>query len=90
MQERLFLSEDAPALSRLDIQEKIQAKGSWLWHSTKSPSADNITPGCGGPRSILNKKKETAKIPVIKWCCPDRVHIFCFETLNFVPYLFTK
>ncbi|XP_077246501.1 zinc finger C-x8-C-x5-C-x3-H type family protein [Tasmannia lanceolata] len=66
-QVRLFLSEDAPSQSGLSSQDHLQAKTSWLWHSTVIDSDDNLPPGFEGPQP------KAPQIPLIKWQCPRRL-----------------
>ncbi|EXC04196.1 Zinc finger CCCH domain-containing protein 6 [Morus notabilis] len=71
-QVRLFLSEESPSQVGLDSQDHLQAKTSWLSHSTGTGSDDVLPPGFEGshPANLLQTK--LSQIPTIKWRCPPR------------------
>lgn len=66
-QVRLFLSEDAPSQSGFGIQDHLQAKTSWLLHSSGMGSDDQPPPGFEGPIPAL------PQIVLVKWKCPPRL-----------------
>ncbi|KAG9443056.1 hypothetical protein H6P81_018910 [Aristolochia fimbriata] len=63
-QVRLFLSEDAPALSGSGSQDHLQAKASWMLHSMGAGNEDHLPPGFEAPQQSI------PRIPTIKWQCP--------------------
>ncbi|XP_043714997.1 zinc finger CCCH domain-containing protein 6-like [Telopea speciosissima] len=71
-QVKLFLSEDSPSQVGLGAQDHLQAKKSWLLHSTGMGSDDHLPPGFEGAQPANQLKKELAQIPLIKWKCPPR------------------
>ncbi|OVA12620.1 zinc finger protein [Macleaya cordata] len=72
-QVRLFLTEDSPSQVGLGAQDHLQAKTSWLLHSTGAGSDDHLPPGFeGGAQSANQLKKELSQIPLVKWQCPPR------------------
>ncbi|KAG6536198.1 zinc finger CCCH domain-containing protein 30-like [Zingiber officinale] len=73
-QVRLFLAEDAPALSGLGTQDNLQAKGSWLLHASSISNDDSsLPPGFESPHPAYQFRSEIAKIPLVKWKCPLRI-----------------
>ncbi|KAF6136134.1 hypothetical protein GIB67_030182 [Kingdonia uniflora] len=70
---RLFLSEDSPSKVGLGAQDDLQAKASWLLHSTGTGSDDNLPPGFEGPQSTDQMKIDLSEMPLIKWKCPPRL-----------------
>ncbi|RZS05397.1 hypothetical protein BHM03_00035906, partial [Ensete ventricosum] len=73
-QVRLFLAEDAPALSGLGTQDHLQAKGSWLLHSASIGNVDSsLPPGFEAPHPAYKLRSEFSQIPLIKWTCPIQV-----------------
>lgn len=74
MQVRLFLSEDSPSQVGLGAQDHLQAKTSWLLHSTGSGSDDILPPGfeVAHPENQLQIK--LSQIPVNQWKCPPKVN----------------
>ncbi|KAF8377859.1 hypothetical protein HHK36_031246 [Tetracentron sinense] len=71
-QVRLFLSEDSPSQVGLVAQDHLQAKASWLLHSTGMSSDDHLPPGFERTQPTNQLKKELSQIPLIKWKCPPR------------------
>ncbi|XP_042493469.1 zinc finger CCCH domain-containing protein 6-like [Macadamia integrifolia] len=71
-QVRLFLSEDSPSQVGLGAQDHLQAKTSWLLHSTGMGSDDHLPPGFEGAHPANQLKKELSQIPLIKWKCPPK------------------
>ncbi|PON70767.1 Zinc finger, CCCH-type [Parasponia andersonii] len=71
-QVRLFLSEESPSQVGLDSQDHLQAKTSWLLHSTGTSSDDVLPPGFEGaqPSNLLQTK--LSQIPTVKWRYPPR------------------
>ncbi|XP_023537597.1 zinc finger CCCH domain-containing protein 6-like isoform X2 [Cucurbita pepo subsp. pepo] len=71
-QVRLFLSEDSPSQVGLGAQDHLQAKTSWLLHSTGSGSDDILPPGfeVAHPENQLQIK--LSQIPVNQWKCPPK------------------
>ncbi|WOK95343.1 zinc finger CCCH domain-containing protein 30 [Canna indica] len=75
-QVRLFLAEDAPALSRLGTQDNLQAKGSWLLHASSIGNDDSsLPPGFEAPHPAYQLKSEISKIPLVKWKCPPNMFL---------------
>ncbi|XP_074576299.1 zinc finger CCCH domain-containing protein 6 [Curcuma longa] len=73
-QVRLFLAEDAPALSGLGTQDNLQAKGSWLLHASSISNDDSsLPPGFESPHPAYQFRSEIAQIPLVKWRCPLRI-----------------
>ncbi|XP_023002348.1 zinc finger CCCH domain-containing protein 6-like isoform X2 [Cucurbita maxima] len=71
-QVRLFLSEESPSQVGLGAQDHLQAKTSWLLHSTGSGSDDILPPGfeVAHPENQLQIK--LSQIPVNQWRCPPK------------------
>eukprot|EP00262_Sarcandra_glabra_P007999 TRINITY_DN21167_c0_g1_i1.p1 TRINITY_DN21167_c0_g1~~TRINITY_DN21167_c0_g1_i1.p1 ORF type:complete len:446 (+),score=58.00 TRINITY_DN21167_c0_g1_i1:120-1457(+) len=69
---RLFLSEDAPSQSGLGAQDHLQAKASWLWHSTGTDSDEHLPPGFEGPQS-MDQFNKVSQITLVKWQCPPKI-----------------
>ncbi|KAA0065175.1 hypothetical protein IC582_006451 [Cucumis melo] len=73
-QVRLFSSEDCPSQVGLGAQDHLQAKASWLLHSTGSGlgSDDTLPPGfeVAHPENQLQIK--LSQIPVNQWRCPPK------------------
>ncbi|KAA8524480.1 hypothetical protein F0562_010903 [Nyssa sinensis] len=59
---RLFLSEESPSQVRFGSQDHLQAKTSWLLHSTGLGSDDNLPPGSEGAYSANLLKNTLAPI----------------------------
>ncbi|KAJ4966845.1 hypothetical protein NE237_018694 [Protea cynaroides] len=70
-QVRLFLSDDSPSQVGIGAQDHLQAKASWLLHSTGMGSDDHLPPGFEGAPSV-NHLEELSQIPLIKWKCPSK------------------
>ncbi|KAA8537543.1 hypothetical protein F0562_027151 [Nyssa sinensis] len=70
---RLFLSEESPSQVGFGSQDHLQAKTSWLLHSTGLGSDDNLPPGFEGAYSANLLKNKLAQIPLIKWRCPPKL-----------------
>ncbi|MCL7040393.1 hypothetical protein MKW94_010051 [Papaver nudicaule] len=72
-QVRLFLSEDSPSQVGVGVQDHLQAKKSWLLHSTGGGTDDQLPPGFEDSAHSENQfKKELSQIPLVKWQCPPR------------------
>ncbi|XP_010246947.1 PREDICTED: zinc finger CCCH domain-containing protein 6-like [Nelumbo nucifera] len=71
-QVRLFLSEDSPSQVGIGAQDHLQAKASWLLHSSGMNYDDHLPPGFEGAQPFNQVKKEFSQIPLIKWKCPPR------------------
>ncbi|KAI3989092.1 hypothetical protein MKX01_033128 [Papaver californicum] len=72
-QVRLFLSEDSPSQVGLGVQDHLQAKKSWLLHSTGGGTDDHLPPGFEDSAHSENQlKKELSQISLVKWQCPPR------------------
>ncbi|XP_010271421.1 PREDICTED: zinc finger CCCH domain-containing protein 6 isoform X2 [Nelumbo nucifera] len=71
-QVRLFLSEDSPSQVGIGAQDHLQAKTSWLLHSTGMNSDDQLPPGFEGAHPANQLKKELSQIPLVKWKCPPK------------------
>ncbi|URD72087.1 zinc finger CCCH domain-containing protein [Musa troglodytarum] len=70
-QVRLFLAEDAPAVSGLGTQDNLQAKGSWLLHATSIGNDDSsLPPGFEARHPVYQFRSEISQIPLVKWKCP--------------------
>ncbi|KAG6498885.1 zinc finger CCCH domain-containing protein 30-like [Zingiber officinale] len=73
-QVRLFLAEDAPALSGLGAQDNLQAKGSWLLHSSSISNDDSsLPPGFESPHPAYQLRSQVTQIPLAEWKCPLRI-----------------
>ncbi|KAK9271270.1 hypothetical protein L1049_026860 [Liquidambar formosana] len=72
MEVRLFLSEESPSQVGLGAQDNLQAKTSWLLHSTGTGFDDNLPPGFEGAHPANQLKNTLSQIPLIKWSCPHR------------------
>ncbi|CAD5181649.1 unnamed protein product [Musa acuminata subsp. malaccensis] len=73
-QVRLFLAEDAPAISGAGTQDHLQAKGSWLLHAASTGNDDSsLPPGFEAPHPAYKLRSEISQIPLIKWTCPIQV-----------------
>ncbi|KAG6598491.1 Zinc finger CCCH domain-containing protein 6, partial [Cucurbita argyrosperma subsp. sororia] len=71
-QVRLFLSEDCPSQVGLGAQDHLQAKASWLLHSTGSGSDDTLPPGFEVAHSENQSQIKLSQIPVNQWRCPPK------------------
>ncbi|XP_059461188.1 zinc finger CCCH domain-containing protein 6 [Corylus avellana] len=71
-QVRLFLSEESPSLVGLGSQDHLQAKASFLLHSTGSGSDDNLPPGFEGAHPANHLQIKLSQIPLVKWRSPPR------------------
>ncbi|KAL5557916.1 hypothetical protein UlMin_034127 [Ulmus minor] len=71
-QVRLFLSEESPSQVGLDSQDHLQAKASWVSHSTGTGSDDILPPGFEGAHPSNQLQTKLSQIPTIKWLCPPR------------------
>jgi hypothetical protein len=73
-QVRLFLSEESPSLAGLGSQDHLQAKESFLLHSTGPGSDDNRPPGFEGVHPANHLQIKLSQIPLVKWRCPPQVN----------------
>lgn len=101
-QVRLFLSEDCPSEVGLGAQDHLQAKASWLLHSTGLGSDDTLPPGFEVAHPENQWQIKLSQIPVNQWRCPPKVSsdiVFSFELelwlckfnkkfMRFVPWQF--
>ncbi|KAL9445907.1 hypothetical protein AB3S75_013729 [Citrus x aurantiifolia] len=74
-QERLFLSEESPSQIGLGAQDHLQAKSSWLSHSTGVGNDDILPPGFEGGHPPNQFQVNLSEIPLIKWRCPPRFQL---------------
>ncbi|ERN14449.1 hypothetical protein AMTR_s00185p00035070 [Amborella trichopoda] len=66
---RLFLSEDPPTHAGSGAQDLLQAKASWLWHSTGT--GDELPPGFETSQPMWHPKGLSS----VKWRYPPRFMI---------------
>ncbi|XP_057974559.1 zinc finger CCCH domain-containing protein 6 [Malania oleifera] len=71
-QVRLFLSEDSPSQVGLGAQDHLQAKASWMLHSSGMGSDDSLPPGFEGANSANQLMNKLSQITLCKWRCPPR------------------
>ncbi|CAK9312718.1 unnamed protein product [Citrullus colocynthis] len=71
-QVRLFLSEDCPSQVGLGAQDHLQAKASWLLHSTGLGSDDTLPPGFEVAHPENQWQIKLSQIPVNQWRCPPK------------------
>ncbi|KAI3432026.1 C3H1-type domain-containing protein [Psidium guajava] len=71
-QVRLFLSDDSPVQVGFGAQDHLQAKTSWLLHSTGVGSEDALPPGFEAAHPSNKLQIKVSEIPLSKWKCPPR------------------
>lgn len=72
-QVRLFLAEDAPLQAgQIGLQDQLQAKKPWLWHSIESGLDDDLPPGFERSTPIPYRQLEVSIEPQTPWRCPPR------------------
>ncbi|XP_030527137.2 zinc finger CCCH domain-containing protein 6 [Rhodamnia argentea] len=71
-QVRLFLSDEAPVQVGFGAQDHLQAKTSWLLHSTGISSDDALPPGFEAAHPSNKLQIKVSEIPLSKWKCPPR------------------
>ncbi|KAI6688322.1 hypothetical protein NL676_025150 [Syzygium grande] len=71
-QVRLFLSDEAPVQVGVSAQDHLQAKTSWLLHSTGVGSDDALPPGFEAAHPSNKLQIKVSEIPLSKWKCPPR------------------
>lgn len=80
--------EESPSQVGLSAQDHLQAKTSWLSHSSGTVSDDNLPPGFEGAHPANQLQIDLSQIPLIRWKSPPRVNMnFCFEILILIIYL---
>ncbi|KAI4327711.1 hypothetical protein L6164_020139 [Bauhinia variegata] len=70
-QVKLFLSEDCPSKVGQKFQDHLQAKASFMLHSSPNEPND-LPPGFEGNHFVNQSKDELSRIPQIKWKCPPQ------------------
>lgn len=71
-QVKLFLSDEAPVQVGFGPQDHLQAKTSWLLHSSGVGSDDALPPGFEAAHPSNNLQIKVSEIPLSKWKCPPR------------------
>ncbi|CAI0435796.1 unnamed protein product [Linum tenue] len=72
-QVRLFLTEESPSqVGGVTGQDHLQAKASWVSHSTGTASDDVLPPGFELAQSSNQSQIKASDVPVIKWRSPPR------------------
>ncbi|KAM5565063.1 zinc finger CCCH domain-containing protein 6 [Rosa sericea] len=72
-QVKLFLLEDSPSQVGLSAQDHLQARTSWLSHSSGTGSDDNLPPGFESAHPANQLQIDLSQIPLIRWKSPPRV-----------------
>lgn len=75
MQVKLFLLEESPSQVGLSAQDHLQAKTSWLSHSSGTGSDDNLPPGFESAHPASQLQIDLSQIPLIRWKTPPRVNM---------------
>ncbi|KAL6216228.1 hypothetical protein ACLB2K_009454 [Fragaria x ananassa] len=82
MQVKLFLLEESPSQVGLSAQDHLQAKTSWLSHSSGTGSDDNLPPGFESAHPSNQLQIDLSQIPLIRWKTPPRVVLnFAWEVV---------
>ncbi|XP_050364184.1 zinc finger CCCH domain-containing protein 6 [Argentina anserina] len=72
-QVKLFLLEESPSQVGLSAQDHLQAKTSWLSHSSGTGSDENLPPGFESAHPVNQLQIDLSQIPLIRWKSPPRV-----------------